>query len=202
MEATVADLDALIRRTATVTAPVRKALVEEEVRRRANRQEDHNQAGMMGEPIPNGQSREELQRWADAVKAGKYPFVHIPANIFFKPAGVEDLTRTTVKGAGPFSGTYYHVEEIEASEIRKAVRDKTAPQGALDALEKEWKANRREPQKPEIHFGNPAPAQKVSTAEPETKTPEPGNYEDAMASYKQAREAALARGVNPQDKEA
>ena len=112
MDATSEQLDALIRRTATVTAPVRRAIVEEEVRRRANRQEDHVQAGMMGEPVPNGQSRE----------------------------------------ATP--------------------------------------------------LGNPALAQKVSTPEPETKAPEPGSYEDEMAVYKQAREAALARGVNPQDKEA
>ena len=35
MEAAAADLDVLIRRTAMVTSPVRKALVQEEIARRA-----------------------------------------------------------------------------------------------------------------------------------------------------------------------
>ena len=104
MEATSEQLDALIRRTAMVTSYVRKAMVDQEIRRRANRQEDHAQAGMMGEPIAPGQSREELQRWADAVVKGEHPYVHVPANIAWKPAGVENLARTQVKGAGPFSG--------------------------------------------------------------------------------------------------
>jgi hypothetical protein len=44
MDATAEQLDRLIRRTAAVTSAVRKRMVKEEVRRRANRQEDHAQA--------------------------------------------------------------------------------------------------------------------------------------------------------------
>lgn len=44
MDSTSEQLDALIRRTATVASPVRKAMVGQEIRRRANRQEDHAQA--------------------------------------------------------------------------------------------------------------------------------------------------------------
>ena len=44
-----------------------------------------------------------------------------------------------MKGAGPFSGTYYHAKEISPADIRKAARDKTSPQGALDALAVKWK---------------------------------------------------------------
>jgi hypothetical protein len=139
MEATAEQLDSLIRRTATVTAGVRKRLVEREIQKRANRQEDHAQAGMMGEPIAPGQSREELQRWTDAVVKGEHPYVHVPAASEFKPAGVENLARTQVKGAGPFSGTYYHAKEISPADIRKAARDKTNAQGALDALTAKWK---------------------------------------------------------------
>jgi hypothetical protein len=136
MDSTSEQLDALIRRTATVTAGVRKRMVEQEIQRRANRQEDHAQAGMMGTPAAPGQSREELQRWADAVGKGEHPFLHVPAGSEFKPAGVEHLTRTQVKGAGPFSGTYYHSKEIESADIRKAARSKTGAQAALDALGK------------------------------------------------------------------
>ena len=46
MDATSEQLDALIRRTATVTRPVRKALVEEEIARRANRQVEQVRAAM------------------------------------------------------------------------------------------------------------------------------------------------------------
>jgi hypothetical protein len=134
MDTPAADLDVLIRRTATVTTPVRKALVQEEVTRRANQEQDQAQVAMTGQPTPEGQSREELQRWADGVKAGEHPFVHIPQESNFKPQGVEDLTRTPVKGAGAFSGTYYHAPEVSAADIRKAARDKKDPQGALDAL--------------------------------------------------------------------
>lgn len=139
MDATSEDLDSLIRRTATVTTKVRKAMVEQEIHRRAMRQEDHDEAGMMGQPLVPGQSREELQRWADAVAKREHPYVHIPANSDFKPAGVEGLTRTPVKGAGPFSGTYYHSKDIDAAEIRKAARDKKNPQGMLDAIEAKFK---------------------------------------------------------------
>jgi hypothetical protein len=143
MDATSVQLDALIRRTATVTSPVRTALVEEEIRRRANRLEDHTRARMMGKPIPTGQAREELQRWATAVVLGEHPYVQIPEKIFFKPEGVKGLTRTPVKGAGAFSGTYYHAKDIDAAEIRKAARDETNPQAALDALVAKFKGEEK-----------------------------------------------------------
>ncbi len=139
MDSTSEQLDALIRRTATVTSSVRKAMVGQEIQRRANRQEDYAQAAMIGEPAAPGQSREELQRLADAPGRGEHPYVHLPAASTFKPTGVEDLARTQVKGAGPFSGTYYHAKEMSPADIRKAARDKQNPQGALDALAAKWK---------------------------------------------------------------
>ncbi len=46
MDATSEQLDALIRRTATVTSRVRKALVQDEIIRRAQWQEDNAQTRM------------------------------------------------------------------------------------------------------------------------------------------------------------
>ena len=163
MDATSEQLDALIRRTATVTSSVRKRLVEDEVRRRANRQEDQAQAGMMGAPAAPGQSREELQRWADAVGRGEHPYLHVPAGSDFKPAGVDGLTKTPVKSAGPFSGTYYHVPGFDGAIIRKAARDKTNPQGALDAIVSQWSG------------GKPAAEQKPVELKAEDVEPETSN---------------------------
>ena len=95
---------ALIRKTATVTTKIRKALVEQEIHRRAMRQEDHAEAGMMVQPLVPGQSREELQAWGDAVVKGEHPYVHIPANSDFKPVGVEGLTRTRSRAQDPSAG--------------------------------------------------------------------------------------------------
>ncbi|MGD0831034.1 MAG: hypothetical protein ABR907_08840 [Terracidiphilus sp.] len=102
MDATAEEMDRLIRRTAMVTSPVRKAMVELEIQRRANKQEDQAQAGMT----------EQHQH---------------PQN---------------------------------------------------KALEAE-----------------------MEPAEPETKVPESGSYEYEVAIYRQAREAVLERGLNPQDTE-
>ena len=102
MDATSEQLDALIRRTAMVTSHVRKAMVEEEIARRASRQVEQVRAAMT----------EQHQH---------------PRNI---------------------------------------------------ALEAEMKP-----------------------AEPETKVPESGSYEYEVAIYRQAREAALERGLSPQDTE-
>jgi hypothetical protein len=138
-DATAAHFDQIIRKTAMVTVPVRKALVEEEVNRRANLQEDQAQTAMDGQPAAPGQSRTELQAWADGVKNGEHPFLHVPAKSDFVPVGVDGLTRTRLNGAGAFSGTYYHAPEVSAADIRKAARDKKDPQGALDAIVANWK---------------------------------------------------------------
>jgi len=140
-DATADHFDAIIRKTAMVTVLVRKALVQEEVNRRANLQEDHAQTAMDGQPAVLGQSRTELQTWADGVKNGEHPFVHVPAKSDFVPAGVDGLTRTKVNGAGAFSGTYYHSPEVSAADIREAARDKKNPQGSLDAIVSNWKGD-------------------------------------------------------------
>jgi hypothetical protein len=138
-DATDAHYDQIIRKTAMVTTPVRKALVEEEVNRRANLQEDQAQTAMDGQPAAPAHIREELQRRADKVKAGELPFVHVPDNVNFKPEGVDDLMLMKSIGAGAFSGTYYHVPEVSAADIRIAALDKKNPQGALDAIVSNWK---------------------------------------------------------------
>lgn len=131
-------LDALVRGGAMLTKPVRDALIQQHIRTRANRSEDQAEAGMNGKPAEPGRSREELQEWIDGVARGEHPYAHIPQGSPFKPAGAEKLKKTTISGAGKFNGTYYHVPELKPEEIRKAARDKTNPQGALDALETKW----------------------------------------------------------------
>jgi len=138
-DATADHFDQIIRKTAMVTTPVRKALVEEEVNRRANLQEDRAETVMNGQPAAWDQTRTVLQAWADGVKDGEQPFMHVSQMWSFVPAGVEGLTRTSVKGAGAFSGTYYHVPGVSAADIRKAARDKKNPQRALDAIVANWK---------------------------------------------------------------
>jgi len=140
MDPSSKDIDSLVRSTAAVTTQARNALVQEEIARRVHWREDNAQTRMTGQPPAPAHMREELQRCADEVKNCEHPYVHIPANVNFKPAGVEDLTRTPVKGAGPFSGTYYLAKDIEAAEIRKAARDTTDLQGAFDALVADWKS--------------------------------------------------------------
>jgi len=141
MEATVADLDALVRRTAMVTSPVRKALVQEEITRRAQWQENDAQARMTGRPPAPAHIQEELQRRADKVKAGELPFVHVPHNVNFKPKGVDDLTRTIAVGKGAFSGTYYHAPEVSPADIYLALKKTKDAQRALDALVATWKGD-------------------------------------------------------------
>ena len=126
-----------------------------------------------------GQSREELQAWADAVAKGEHPYVHIPANSDFKPVGVEGLTRTPVKGAGPFSGTYYHSKNIEAAEIRKAARDKKNPQGMLDALEAQFKG---EPKPIELKAEDVEPERSPAVSSEAPKTEQPENKPEAKTS--------------------
>ena len=94
---------------------------------------------MTGQPPALAHIQEELQRRADKVKAGELPFVQVPHNVNFKPRGVDDLTRTTIEGAGAFSGTYYHASEVSAADIRVAARAKKNPEGALDAIVSNWK---------------------------------------------------------------
>lgn len=118
-------LEKMLRDAVMLAKPVRDSLIQDHIRLRSNQQEDAAQAGMTGQPIASGKSREELQAWADGVVAGEHPFVHIPQDMAFKPAGVDKLERTPVKGAGVFNGTYYHVKDIKPDEIRKAARDKT-----------------------------------------------------------------------------
>jgi hypothetical protein len=122
-----------------LSTPVRKALVQEEARRRANRQEDQAQAGMTAQTIPAEQTREALQVWVDGVAKGEKPYARVPKDSDFVPANAEKLERTKVVGAGKFSGTYYHSEEVSGADIRKAARDKHKPQSALNALEAKWK---------------------------------------------------------------
>jgi hypothetical protein len=144
-DATGDHFDQIIRKTAMVTTPVRKALVQEEITRRANALEDQAETGMNGQPAAPGQSRIELQKWADGVKNGEQPFFHVPAKSSFVPKGIDDLKKTTVNGAGAFSGTYYHDEAVSPADIRKAARDKRDPQAALDAIAENWKAAKGEP---------------------------------------------------------
>jgi C-terminal domain on Strawberry notch homologue/P-loop containing NTP hydrolase pore-1 len=176
-DATADHFDQIIRKTALVTTPVRKALVEEEVNRRANLQEDQAQTAMDGQPATPGQSRIELQKWADGVKNGEHPFVHVPAKSDFVPAGVDGLTKTKVNGAGAFGGTYYHDPEVSAADIRKAARDKKDPQAALDAIVANWKGG-----------GEPVELSPEEVAEPKSAEAEftedynrsPRLYEDAI----------------------
>ena len=133
-------------RTAAVTSGVRKRMVEQEVQRRANRLEDHAQAAMMSEPIPNGESREELQRWADAVKAGKNHYMRVsPAmektfNPRIPTGPQEAFTKTNVRNADDerYNGTYYHAKEISSADIRKR-RGTTTPKAHL----MRWRPNGR-----------------------------------------------------------
>jgi hypothetical protein len=177
-DATADHFDQIIRKTSLVTTPVRKALVGEEVNRRANLQEDQAEAGMTGQPAAPGQSRTELQAWADGVKNGEHPFVHVPAKSDFVPAGVDGLTKTKVNGAGAFSGTYYHAPELSAADIRKAARDKTDPQGALDAIVANWKGE------------NPVELGAEEISETGVKSNESGT----LAAPVQSADASLERG--------
>jgi hypothetical protein len=130
-------MDKLLREHLMLTTPVRKALVAEEIARRANVEEDRNETAVSGPAAP-AQSRQESQRRVEGVSRGEYPFVHIPEGMNFKPEGVYDVMRTAVKGAGAFSGMYYHDVGIPASDIRRAARNKKDPQAALDALVAKW----------------------------------------------------------------
>jgi hypothetical protein len=138
---TAEQMDALVRRKAAVTTAVRKALVQEEITRRAQWQEDDAQTRMTGQPPAPAHIQEELQRRADKVKAGELPFVHVPHNVNFKPKGVDDLTRTIAEGKGAFSGTYYHAPEVSPADIYLALKKTKDAQRALDALVATWKGN-------------------------------------------------------------
>ena len=138
-DATADHFDQIIGKTALVSRAVRKALVQEEVNRRANLQEDQATTTMNGQPPAPAHIQEELQRRADKVKSGELPFVQVPHNVNFKPEGVDDLMLMKVIGAGAFSGTYYHAPEVSPADVRKAARDKKNPQGALDAIVSNWK---------------------------------------------------------------
>lgn len=131
-------------RGAAVTTPVRKQLVQEEIARRANAKEEQANTAMTGEQPKEGRDAASIQKWADEVVAGQHPYVFVPKASPVKPSGVEALDRTEVKGAGPFSGTYYHSSDVSSADIRKAARDKKDPQAALDALTADFK-NKQEP---------------------------------------------------------
>ena len=133
----------LRRRGIMLTTPTRKALVQKEVQRRANLQEDQGQAAETGQPISAGQKREQHMDWAEEVVKGERAYVHIPEGMNFTPGGLEKMKRTNVKGAKPhqFNGTYYHPAEIKEADIRTAAQDETNPQAALDALSAKWKGN-------------------------------------------------------------
>jgi hypothetical protein len=141
MEATPEQLDLLIRRTAMVTTPVRKALVQEEIARRAQWQEDDAQTRMTGQPPAPPHIQDELQRRADKVKAGELPFVHVPHNVNFKPKGVDDLARTIAEGKGAFSGTYYLAPEVSPADIYLALKKTKDAHRALDVLVATWKGD-------------------------------------------------------------
>jgi hypothetical protein len=185
-DATADHFDQIIRKTSMVTTPVRKALVEEEVNRRANLQEDHAAEAMNGQPAASGQSRTELQAWADGVKNGEHPFVHIPAKSDFVPAGVDGLTRTKVNGAGEFSGTYYHAPDVSAADIRKAARDKTDPQGALDVIAANWKGEK------------PVELEPEEISSPAVKSNESGTLPAQSTESNQSLSEKGGRGKSPE----
>lgn len=162
-------LDQLVRKSAMLTTPVRDALVKQEILRRAGKQEDAAQTVMLGESPTPGRGHEELQRWKEGVQKGEFPYIHVTNEQERTLGDVSGLDRTPVKGAGAFSGTYYHPPEVSAADIRKAARDKKDPQAALDKLTEKWKGVKSDAE-------SAAPAQVVNQeagakAAPEEKAP-------------------------------
>jgi 2'-5' RNA ligase len=172
-------MDAVIRKTAAVTTGVRKRLVEEEIKRRAHKGEDHAQTGMMGQPAAPGQDRESLQEWADAVREGKHPFMHVPKQSDFRPAGLDKangFAMTVVKGAQDpsFDGRYYHPKKVKAKDVVTAASG-PEPQKALDTLFQphmppvQVEPDEVEEEKPS---SKPEPDKETKPAEAETEKPE------------------------------
>lgn len=159
-----AKLDQMLRDKVLLPTPVRKALVDDEVSKRAQRQETTAQEAMNGAPTPEGQKPEEIEKWVGGVKKGDEPFAHIQKGTTYKPRDVEGLSRTKVEGAKDASGIYYHDPEVSGADIRKAARA-----GTLEQLRQEWKNGKTE--EGEIVSGSPAEASpaEVQTEQPQTK---------------------------------
>ena len=132
---TAEQLEKVVRETVALTTPTRKALVQEEISRRANAEEEKAEINETGKPLPNGRTRESIQQDATAAALGQHPYVHVPKGSTFKPNGVEGLNKTNVNGAGDLSGTYWHAKDIKSSEMRDAVQ-----KGTQSDLIEQWKA--------------------------------------------------------------
>jgi hypothetical protein len=66
-----------------LTTATRKALVQEEVRRRTNLREDQAQAGMIGQSEVPYQGQKDLQTWAEGEGANECFYVHAPVGSNF-----------------------------------------------------------------------------------------------------------------------
>lgn len=157
-DASESDMHAALGNLA-ITSDTRDALVQEAISKKpAPTQKPQPQQGNLTGPAPD-----ELQSQADSVKTGDSPFMRVPHGNEFRPKNVDELSRTAVTGAKDknFNGIYYHSADIPGDLIRKAARDKKDPQGALDALAKDWKQRKENPEtsvKGENLQGEPNPA--------------------------------------------
>jgi C-terminal domain on Strawberry notch homologue/P-loop containing NTP hydrolase pore-1/ddrB-like ParB superfamily domain len=156
-----------------ITSQTRNDLVNEAVASRPEPKPKAEQPAL----TETGPKPEELQSQADSVKAGDSPFMRVPHDNQFRPKNVDDLSRTAVTGAKnkDFNGIYYHSPDITGDLIRKAARDKNDPQGALDKLEADWKANKgntQEPVKSDIASGEPNNETPKVTSEEQPKQEE------------------------------
>lgn len=160
-----AKMDQALRDKILLPTPIRKALVDEEVTRRASEQEAHANEALTGQPTPEGQKPHEIDKWVKAVKDGEEPFAHVQKSTTHRPQDTEGLSRTTVKGAKDADGIYYHDPEVSSADIRNAAR-----KGTLDQLRENWKNGKSAAQPGTEAGGSPAPAaqQEESQAQPET----------------------------------
>lgn len=165
-----AKMDQALRDKILLPTAVRKSLVDEEVKRRAQAQETHATEVMTGEPTPQGQQPHEIDKWVKGVKEGEEPFAHIQKSTTYRPKDVEGLSRTTVKGAKDADGIYYHDPEISSADIREAAR-----KGTLDQLRESWQQGKATSQPGTEEGGSPQPAApaKENEAQPEALPTQP-----------------------------